>query len=29
MDRLRRLSHPEFDRISLVLSVPDGAGDDR
>ena len=29
MDRLRRLSHPEFDRISLVLSVPHGAGDDR
>jgi energy-coupling factor transport system ATP-binding protein len=29
MDLLRRLSHPEFDRISLVLSVPHGAGDDR
>jgi len=29
MDRLRRLSHPEFDRISLVLSAPQGAGDGR
>jgi len=26
MDRLRRLSHPEFDRINLVLSAPYGAG---
>ena len=26
MDRLKRLSHPEFDRISVVLSVPHGAG---
>ena len=28
MDRLRRLQHPEFDRISRVLSSPGGAGED-